>query len=120
MELSKLISIALFTILAVFTVYGWIDRYRGSNAVINEAFGDHVISDDVLMKIIQTNEPVPTDIEATKAHQTLLRFIRNDFSKGIKFVEDFRERFYGVNVPFRKDLDLSTLMNNYNSPLQRA
>lgn len=103
--------------IAVFTVYGWIDRYRGSNASIREAFQD-VISDTTLQNLIKANEPVPTDADATRAHQTLLRFIRNDFAKGAKFVEDFQKRFYGVDAPFRKDLDVHALMNNYSSPLQ--
>ena len=117
-ETSKLVSIALFTIVAVFTIYGWIDRYRGTNALINEAFDNQAISDKDLQKILQANEQVPTDDDATKAHQTLLRYIKNDFGKGVKFVYDFQKRFFGIETPIRKDFDPRALMNNYSSPLQ--
>ncbi len=78
-----------------------------------------VLSDEVIGLIAKNNEPVPTDAEAVVAHQTLLRYIRNDFGKGVKFVLDMRDRFFGESVPLRKDLDVRTLMDNYQSPLQR-
>lgn len=78
-----------------------------------------VLSDKVVEMIAKNNEPVPTDLEAVEAHQTLLRYIRNDFSKGSKFVIDLRNRFFGPDVDMRKDLDIRTLLDNYQSPLQR-
>ncbi len=76
------------------------------------------LSDKVIDMISKNNEPVPTDLDAVQAHQTLLRYIRNDFSKGVKFVMDFRDRFFG-SVPIRNDLDIRTLLDNYQNPLQR-
>lgn len=112
MKLSQLLSIGLFTIVTVFTVYAWSDRLKGTSAVIRESFTDIDIS-----KLQQ--EPVPTDADAVQAHQTLLRYIRNDFNKGIKFVMDFGKRFFGENMTLRSDLDTRRLMDNYSSPLQR-
>ena len=120
MKPSQLISIGLFTMAIVITVYAWSDRLRGSSAAINEAFTDTVVSDELIAKLQQANEPVPTDKDAVAAHQTLLRYIRNDFPKGIKFVNDFGTRFYGENTPLRSDLDVRRLMDNYSSPLQVA
>lgn len=118
MKTIQLISIALFTMAAVITLYGWMDRLQNSNAAIHEAFSSDIMSDELLQKIQSANEPVPTDADAVAAHQTLLRYIRNDFSKGIKFVMDFGTRFYGRALPLRDDLDVRTLMDNYSSPLQ--
>lgn len=119
MNTTQLISISLFTVALVLTVYGWMDRLKNSNPTINEAFENQVMLDDAtLAKLQAVNEPVPTDKDAVTAHQTLLRYMRNDFSKGIRFAQDFGKRFYGDNVPFRKDLDTRTLMDNYRSPLQ--
>jgi len=109
--------IGLFTCTALLTLYGWMDRIKGTNHAINEAF--EVKIDDIdIAKLANANEPVPTDTEAVQAHQTLLRYARNDFSKGIKFVMDFGRRFFGENMSLRPDLDVRRLMDNYSSPLQ--
>jgi len=120
MHISQLISISLFIIALTITIYAWMDRLTGSNAKINEAFENPGLSLDKIdiEALKKSNEPEPTDADATRAHQTLLRFIRNDFGKGVKFVMDFGKRFYGDNLHLRKDLVITTLMDNYNSPLQ--
>lgn len=126
--IGRLVSISLFTIIATFTVLFWIERLRAykphSTNASTEGFADigsdKVLSDEQLAKLIHMREPVPTPEEAVAAHQTLLRFIRNDFSQGIKFVTDFRRRFYDDDPPFRQDLDIRRLMENYNSPLSLA
>ena len=121
MNPSKLISIALFTMVTVITVYAWSDRLRGTNAAIHEAFENpDILNDETMNKLIKANEPIPTDQDAIAAHQTLLRYIRNDFNKGIKFVMDIGTRFYGDNLTLRDDLDVRRLMDNYSSPLQVA
>ena len=123
MKTATLISISVFTILLVLTVYGWMDRIRGTNAAIEEGFeGDGPpISDAALQKAMAINEAKPSDDDATRAHRTLLLFIKNDFGKGVKFLEDLHNRFYSGPPPlFRKDLNLSELTNNYSSPLQVA
>ena len=115
MKLAHLISIGLFTIVTVLTVYGWSDRIHGTSAVLKENFADT----DEQLALLRKGPLPPTDEEAVKAHQTLLRYIKNDFSKGIKFVMDFGQRFFGENMTLRTDLDVRRLMDNYSSPLQR-
>jgi len=119
MYTSQLISIALFTVATVFTVYLWIDRWTGTNKKVNEAFIN--LSDDpTVQALTQANEPIPADGDADKAYQTLLRYIRNDYGKGLRFVLDFGNRFFGDKVLVRQDLDVRRLLDNYVSPLQRV
>jgi len=109
--------IGLFTAAIVFTVYGWMDRLRGSNAAINEAF-EPMLSVNDAAKLANATEGEPTDLDAVKAHQTLLRYSQNDFGKGVKFIMDIGKRFYGDNLKLRDDLEVRTLMNGYRNPLQ--
>lgn len=117
MKIDQLISISIFTILSVLTIYYWLDKWNTGK--IKEGFAGEVLTQSDLARLTALNEPVPTDEDAIAAHQTLLRYIRNDFNKGIKFVIDFGIRFYGDNLPLREELDTRTLMDNYISPLQR-
>ena len=97
------------------------DRLHRRNPIINEAFenpGPGLTQAD-LDRLTRANEPTPSEEEAIKAHQTLLYFIRNDFTKGIKFVMDFGDRFYGKPLPLKKDFDPRTLLDNYRTPLDR-
>lgn len=121
MHPSKLISIGLFTAALVLTVYAWSDRISGGNKAMEEAFanpGGDPLDDAAIQSLIKGNEPEPTDADAIAAHQTLLRYIRNDFTKGVRFVIDLRNRFFGSSVELRDDLDVRRLMDNYISPLQ--
>jgi hypothetical protein len=77
------------------------------------------LSDQVIKMIAANNEPVPTREEAVAAHQTLLRFIRDDYSQGIKIIMDFRDRFMEPGSSIRTNLDVRRLLDNYQSPLQR-
>ena len=118
MHVSQILSIALFTIAGTLTVYVWLDRMRGTNSKVTEAFEDTPQMDAAtLAKLKTTMNANPTDEDAINAHQTLLRYMKNDFGKGIKFVMDFGKRFF-EDPTIRKDLDVRTLMNNYSSPLQ--
>lgn len=120
MKPEHLLSIGIFTVATVISIYFWIDRWHGVKSPISEAFTSTEDSNQKFVsQLIAANEPVPTDEQAVAAHQTLLRYIRNDFNKGIKFVVDLRDRFFGPNVPLRADLDTRTLMDDYMSPLQR-
>lgn len=122
MEIKQLVSIALFTCALVLTVLSW-SEYIGSKRSHEGFVGGtptDVLNNDVLKMISATNEPVPTDLDAVKAHQTLLRYIRNDIRKGSKFIVDFRDRFFGSNIPLRRDIDVRTLLDNYQNPLQRV
>lgn len=116
MNSVQLISIGLATFVAVLTLYGWMDRLGGTNAKINEGFMD-VTDEAVIEHLKKVNEQIPTPEEAVKAHRTLLLFIQSDFGRGIKFVDDFGRRFFGDDLPLRKDLDTRTLLTNYVNPL---
>lgn len=123
MKTSQLISIGLATFIAVITLYGWMDRIQGTNVKINEGFAPtaapmNVLTDDAVIDYLKkANEQIPTPDEAVKAHRTLLLFIQSDFGRGIKIVDDFGRRFFGDNMPLRKDLDTRTLMDTYVNPL---
>jgi hypothetical protein len=120
MRLEQLIGIGLFVVALVLTVYTWRDRMLGYKASRHqEGFSGDILDDSTIAMISDANEPVPTDQDAIEAHQTLLRYIRNDFGKGIHFARDFGTRFFGNNLPFREDLDIRKLMDNYQNPLQR-
>jgi hypothetical protein len=126
MDLKSLLSIGIFTILTVLTILSW-REYLGSPRA-KEGFADvgaidtrnSVMSDQIVQMLTKQNEPVPTDLEAVKAHQTLLRYIRNNYQKGVKFVLDLGDRFFENPYTFRHDLDVRTLLDNYQSPLQRV
>ena len=122
MRLDKLISIGLFTMALVLTIYSW-QEYLSSNRV-KEGFSGSaeitdLVSDSTIAMISKKNEPVPTRQQAEEAYQTLLRYIRDDFKNGIKFVIDFRQKFYDDKKELRPDLDVRKLMDNYQSPIQR-
>ncbi len=112
--------IGIFAFAFFLTVYSWkeIIEYGETkrNKERQEGFID-ITDDKVIDAIVKNNEPVPTDADAVAAHQTLLRYVRNDITKGIKFVNDLGNRFFGDNLPLRSDLDIRTLMDNYRSPL---
>ena len=121
MKTAHLMSIAVFTIATVLTLYAWMERLRGTNSKLNEAFANPVAITATDLQRLQkatASASTPTDAEAIQAHQTLLRYIRDDFTKGIKFVMDFGTRFFGEGLPIRDDLDVRRLMDNYSSPLQ--
>ena len=119
MNTAQLISIGLATFVAVITIYGWMDRIQGTNAKINEGFTStpDLSSDAIIDHLKKANEQIPTPDEAVKAHKTLLLFIQSDFGRGIKFVDDFGNRFFGDSMKLRKDLDTRTLMDTYVNPL---
>ena len=116
MNLSQLVSIGLFTMALVFTVSIYAERWRGTNPAVKEAFA--LQDDELVQSVMKANEPIPSDADAVNAHQTLLRYIRNDYSKGLKFVLALRDSFFGPQVLIKKDLDVRRLMDNYISPLQ--
>lgn len=115
---KTLIGIAFLVFITIISLYFWADRWFGYSTPLSEAF-ENQLSQGELAQIAAQFASAPTDEDALKAHQTLLRYIGNDFNKGIKFVIDFGQRFYGDNLPLRADLDTRTLMDNYRNPLQR-
>jgi hypothetical protein len=106
-----LAMVGVFTVAAVLTIYFWIDRTR------TEGFESSTT--DTIRKLQDSIAVPPTDSEANDAYVTLLRYIQANSDKGLKFVFDFGDRFFGLGTPLRPDLDLRTLLDNYMSPLQR-
>lgn len=121
MRIEQLVGIGLFTIALVLTIYTWRDRFASSKRPSAEGFAvsTDLMDDSTFKMLTKANETTPTDQEAMEAHQTLLRYMRDNFGQGIKFARDFGDRFFGNNLPFREDLDVRTLLDNYQSPLQR-
>lgn len=126
MKPIRLFAIGLFTVATVLAYSMWSDYI--ANRTHTPAAPAHVegfeerplLSDAEIARLSRANEPVPTDADAVAAHQTLLRYIRNNYEKGRYFVYDFGQRFYGPAVQVRDDLDVRTLLDNYSSPLQRV
>jgi hypothetical protein len=119
MKLETLIGVGLFTFALVITVYSWNEYLQSGRVKEGFASESDIIGPSLINQISAANEPKPTSQQAEEAYQTLLRFIRDDFSVGIKYVADFRERFYGDKKALRDDLDVRKLMDNYHTPLQR-
>ena len=119
MNLMNLVGIAGFTITLVLTMYFWMDRWKAVSAGTEGFASQGTIPQSEINRLLASSEAAPTDDDALKAHQTLLRYISNDFNKGVKFVLDFGDRFFGDHMPLRPDLDTRKLMDNYVNPLQR-
>jgi hypothetical protein len=122
MKPIRLFAIALFTIATVLAYCTWSDYIarRGPGAAVEGFEEKPLLSDAEIARLSRANEPVPSDAEAVAAHQTLLRYIRNDYEKGRYFVYDLGQRFFGPAAQVRDDLDVRTLLDNYSSPLQRV
>jgi hypothetical protein len=119
MRIEQLVGIGLFTVALVLTMYTWRDRLAIGKRVEGFAVTTDLMDDSTFKMVTKANETTPTDQEAIEAHQTLLRYMRDNFGQGIKFARDFGDKFFGNNLPFREDLDVRTLLDNYQSPLQR-
>lgn len=115
---KTLLGVAMLVFITVLTTFFWMDRWRGVKSPVSEAF-ENQLTQPELNQLAARFAAAPTDEDAIKAHQTLLQYISNDFNKGVKFVIDFGEIFYGDNLPLRSDLDTRKLMDNYRNPLQR-
>ena len=115
MRTSELISIGLFTVAVVLSVYVLRDRLSAS--VHTEGFANPTT--------ITINTPTmqvpdkPTDADAVLAHKTLLVYTSQNLEKGIRFLTAIGEQFFEPPFAIRTDIDPATLMNNYISPLQK-
>lgn len=123
MQPVRLLAIGLFTVATVLAYCTWSDyiaRRTPASAAAEGFEAKPLLSDAEIARLSRANEPVPSDADAVAAHQTLLRYIRNDYEKGRHFVYDMGQRFFGPAVQVRDDLDVRTLLDNYSSPLQRV
>ena len=113
MKTEQLITVGLFTVATVLTVYFWMDRWR--------TFGEKkegFESMDTLAKIQSAVSAPPSDAEMNEAYMTVLRYIRDTPDKGLKFVFDMGDRFFETSR-LKPDLDLGRILDNYVPPLQK-
>jgi hypothetical protein len=117
----------------------WMDRLRGTNAVLNEAFEDAKPSDTAKQSDSDTTKTVPTKLtltqadidqltkganhiptenDAVNAYMTLMKYIKHDFKNGVKFVLDFGKTFFGKDAKISADFNLNNLSTNYKNPLE--
>jgi hypothetical protein len=121
MKFYELLTLSLLTMGAVWSLYYWVDRWRGQNKGLVEKFeGAPTITEADLARLATTNAKPPTDKDAEEAYRTLLKYIQADFSKGVKFVYAFGETFFPPNLPLKNGLNVNALLDNYMSPLNRV
>ena len=123
MRTSQLISIGLFTAAVVLTIYAWMDRARYSNRYFKpvEAFDNptNPLATDIPTNLVTVNQPAnPTDADAIAAHKTLLKYTNQNVANGLRFMKSIGKDFFVQPVTLRTDIDPSSLVNNYVSPLQ--
>jgi hypothetical protein len=118
MYVSQLVSIGLFTAAVVLTLYSISDRMKASRS---EGFENPPSVPTIVVNtaLIQIPEN-PTDAEAVAAHQTLLRYTSQNLENGLRFMMAIGNQFFEPPFALRTDLDPSTLLNNYISPLQKV
>ena len=124
MKFYELLTLSLLTMGAAWSLYYWMDRWRGHNKALVEKFegdgGVPTITAADLERLAATNAKPPTDKDAEEAYRTLLKYIKGDFSKGVKFVYAFGEMFFPPNLPLKNGLNVNTILDNYMSPLNRV
>ena len=76
------------------------------------------IPGDKLQALRDAANPTPSDADAIQAHKTLLKYIQNDYKKGVYFVLNIANQFFGPGLMIQKDMDPSTILANYRNPLQ--
>jgi hypothetical protein len=103
MKLETLVGISIATMITVWTVYSWMDRWQ---AVSAEGFAPNVDA------ILAATSDKPNKQDIIIAYQTILKYIKSDFSKGIFLVNDFRSRFYPPTTPFKDGFDPARIMDD--------
>jgi len=103
MKTETLVGISIFTILSVWTVYSWMDRWQ---MVSTEGFAPDID------KLIAATSDTPKNQDIILAYQTILKYIKSDFSKGLVIVNDFKSRFFPPNTPFKDDFNPDHIMND--------
>lgn len=109
MQIEKLVLISIFTIIMVFTLKSLYNQLRSSFIKTHEGFQSNVNN---LEKLIAATANKPSDDDAKLAYQTLLRYIKSDYNKGAKIIDDMRNRFFTPNTQLKSDFDIETIMQN--------
>jgi hypothetical protein len=55
--------------------------------------------------LITATSGTPKNQDIILAYQTILKYIKTDFSKGIIIVNDFKSRFFPANTSFKDNFD---------------
>ena len=103
MKTETLIGISIFTILSVWTVYTWMDRWHVVSA---ERFTPDID------KLIAATSDAPKNQDIIVAYQTILKYIKTDFSKGLVIVNDFKSRFFPPSTDLKDGFDPAHIMDD--------
>ncbi len=109
MPIEKLVMICLFTMIMVFTLRSMYTQLRSNFIKTHEGFANNSAN---IEKLIAATSNKPSDEDAKLAYQTLLRFIKSDYQKGAKVIEDLRARFFDPNTKLKADFDIENILQN--------
>ena len=122
MRVIEWLFLPIFVIAGVFAFRSALDRFNNSSMEAFESKGPDTPTPDIpadkLQALKEAANPTPSDSDAIQAHKTLLKYIQNDYKKGVYFALNMGEQFFGPGLSIRKDMDPSTILANYRNPLQ--
>jgi len=125
MRVIEWLFLPIFVIAGVFAFRSALDRFAEAGMITKEGFeskGPDTPTPDIpadkLQALKEAANPTPSDADAIQAHKTLLKYIKNDYKKGVYFALNIGEQFFGPGLSIRKDMDPSTILANYHNPLQ--
>jgi hypothetical protein len=101
MKAETLVGISIFTILTVWTIYSWMDRWTAVSTIMDTREG---FTPDI-NALIAASSSTPKKEDIIIAYQSVLNYIKADFSKGILIVKDFQNRFFPPGIPLKDGFD---------------
>jgi len=63
-------------------------------------------------KLIAATSDSPKNQDIILAYQTILKYIKSDFSKGLVIVNDFKSRFFSPSTDFKDGFDPAHIMDD--------
>ena len=120
MRVIEWLFLPIFVMAGVFAFRSAMDRWTAAEGFASPTTDVPTtdIPADKLQSLRDAANPTPTDADAIQAHKTLLKYIQNDYKKGVYFVLNIANQFFGPGLMIRKDMDPSTILANYVNPLQ--
>jgi hypothetical protein len=79
------------------------DRWQAVSITPIEGFAPNIDA------LIAATSGTPKNQDILLAYQTILKYIESDFSKGIYVVNDFKNRFFPADTPFKDNFNPSTV-----------